>query len=93
MTDTQRVPRRWIVKRGMGDDGLIEGPPTERIEVVPLTALEEERERLRDLLSAAKQWRQGTESRLRMLDSRGEAAKSMLPVDRALIEAIERADS
>ncbi len=48
---------------------------------------------LADLLSACKQWRQATESRLRYLDSRGEAAKSMLPADRALCEAIDGVES
>lgn len=47
----------------------------------------------RNLLSAAKEWRQATESRLKMVDSRNEAAKSMLPADRALCEAIERASN
>jgi hypothetical protein len=42
------------------------------------------------LLAAAKQWRQATESRLRLLDSRGEAAKAMLKADADLIAVIER---
>lgn len=45
--------------------------------------------RLREFVSAAKQWRQATESRLRLLDSRGEAAKAMLPADCTLIDALE----
>lgn len=40
------------------------------------------------LLSAIKQHRQATESRLRLLDSRGEAAKAMLKPDRDLYEAL-----
>jgi hypothetical protein len=47
---------------------------------------------LEALLSAAKQWRQATESRLRLLDSRGEAGKAMLPADAALCEAIDRSN-
>lgn len=58
------------------------------------SALEEALERAetdRDLLlSTIKQHRQATESRLRLLDSRGEAAKSMLKPDRDLYEAAER---
>jgi hypothetical protein len=44
-------------------------------------------------LSAFKVWRNATESRLRHLDSRGEAAKSMLFPDRAFIEEVERIEA
>jgi hypothetical protein len=44
------------------------------------------------LLSAAKEWRQATESRLRLLDSRGEAAKVMLKADADLIAVLERVE-
>lgn len=44
------------------------------------------------LLSACKQWKQATESRLKMLDSRGEAAKAMLKPDADLIAVIEELD-
>jgi hypothetical protein len=45
---------------------------------------------LRDLLSAAKQWRHATQQRLRHLNSRNEAVA--LPVDQALFEAIDKAE-
>lgn len=47
-------------------------------------------QRLRDLLSSCKQWRQATESRLRLTGSRGEAVP--LKPDQALFEAIDRAE-
>lgn len=42
------------------------------------------------LLSAIKQHRNATESRLRHFDSRGEAARCMLKPDRDLYDALER---
>lgn len=45
---------------------------------------------LRDLLSSCKQWRQATESRLRLTGSRGEAVP--LKADQALFDAIDRAE-
>jgi DNA repair exonuclease SbcCD ATPase subunit len=67
---------------------------------VPLREAEEERNEMRQawaesnrvigrLRSAVKQHRNATESRLRLLDSRGEAEKSMLKPDRDLYAALD----
>lgn len=48
------------------------------------------REERDELISAVKQWRNATESRLRLLDSRGEAAKAMLKPDADLMAILER---
>jgi len=45
------------------------------------------------LLSAIKIHRNATESRLRLLDSRGEAARCMLKPDRDLYETAERIEA
>lgn len=70
---------------GTGEDWQIMSCP--RCEMrAERDAAQSQRDRL---LSAAKEWRNATESRLRLLDSRGEAAKAMLKADRDLISAIE----
>lgn len=46
---------------------------------------------LRELLSACKQWRQATESRLRLIGNR-EMSDVLLEPDKALFEAIDRAE-
>jgi hypothetical protein len=48
---------------------------------------------LDSLRSAVKIHRQATESRLRLLDSRGEAAKAMLKPDRDLYDVLDSLDS
>lgn len=48
---------------------------------------------LRALLSALKQWRQATESRLRLLDSRGEARRAMIDADAALCDALDAVEA
>lgn len=46
----------------------------------------------KELLSAIKVWRNATESRLRLLNGR-EALDTMIPADRALIEAAQRIEA
>lgn len=46
-------------------------------------------QQVRELLSAYKVWKNATESRLKLLNGR-EALDTMIPADRALIEACER---
>lgn len=58
-------------------------------ELGPVTRAEKAERRLKRLLGAVKQHRQATESRLRLLDSRGEAGKSMLKPDRDLYDEVE----
>lgn len=54
------------------------------------TRIRELKDQRDQLLRAIKQHRQATESRLRLLDSRGEAAKSMLKPDRDLYAVLDR---
>jgi hypothetical protein len=53
---------------------------------------EREGDRLHDLLGAAKQWRQATESRIRLITNR-EMSDCLLAPDKALFEAIDKAES
>jgi hypothetical protein len=52
---------------------------------------EQKRQPLDDLLSSCKQWRQATESRLRLVTNR-EMSDSLLAPDKALFDAIEKAE-
>lgn len=47
------------------------------------------RRQMKEMLSAYKVWRNATESRLKMLNGR-EALDTMIPADRALIEAFDQ---
>lgn len=64
-------------------------PTPQRFQGDPLNMAEEKTEQAYDTqLTRAN----AAEARLRLLDSRGEAAKAMLKADRDLIEALERVE-
>jgi hypothetical protein len=80
------LPHREAKALDAADIRLKIGPP-----ITGPTPEERLEQSHRDLLSACKQWRQATESRLRLITNR-EMSDSLLAPDKALFEAIDKAE-
>lgn len=51
------MARRWFITRGTIGGEIVEGPPTNRVEVVPASEYDRLQAQRDELLSALKQWR------------------------------------